>query len=197
MNYTKLVKYHMKHEQFKLLVCFLMLGFMAGIVIYNKYSVSGFLVIAVLFLFFVGKYFYKKFMLSSNYFQLSKNEKLELDKALQSSLIFNGKDYAISKKFIIDYKNCSIINLDSVLIIEQVKGKYFPSVKSHNIADVVYLYTKSGRIYRLINRSYQYYLYESYYEHLYDYVKKQNPNVLEGYTKENRKIIKEKYNVNI
>ena len=65
------------------------------------------------------------------------------------------------------------------------------------MCDMVYIFTKESKIgliikeYRIINSK------EQYYEGLYSYIKAQNPNVLEGYTKANRKIINRKYNIKI
>ena len=161
MNYIKLINNYLRREKHILYIVILVTLFLYVFIIKTSFSIEGLLFLSAFLLFFVGRYCYKRFMLLSNYYQLSKNEKLRLNEDLQLSLIFNGKDYAISKNFIVDYKNCSIIPLDSILIIEQIRGKYSPSVRSHNIVDVVYLYTKSGRTYRLINRSYQYYLYDN------------------------------------
>lgn len=197
MNYIGLVKYHMKYELFQLIICSLMLVFAVGFIIYNKTPAFGFIVVTVLFLFFVGKYFYKQQRLINDYNKLSTIEKAEIDNDLQTNTVFIGRDYSLSKKFIVDFKYCKIIPISSIVLINQSKGEELFTARRVVLVDVVYLYTLEKK-YGLINQTHSLVSIEggAYYKHLYDYVKKQNPNVLEGYTKENIKIIKEKYNIN-
>ena len=88
------------------------------------------------------------------------------------------------------------------MIIDKITGIVKHGRQSH-ACDLVYIVTNDEKIsliikeYGIIKLQPKSQYSEGYYEGLYSYIKAQNPNVLEGYTKENRKKIKEKYNIKI
>lgn len=65
------------------------------------------------------------------------------------------------------------------------------------MCDIVYVFTKTEKVGLILKEYGVLNVQPQYYAGLYNYIKAQNPNVLKGYTKENRKIIKDKYNIEI
>ena len=203
MNYKELIKEYMRDQKYMLI---LILGFIVtifvGIIIVHELSLKTFIVLALSCILFIGLYFYRKKKFNDIYENLSEEEQKELDSDINQTYFFSGKDYALSSKYIINFKSPKIIKYSSILIIDKITGIVKHGHQNH-ACDMVYIVTKNEKI-SLIIKEYgtiklqpkaQYS--EGYYEGLYSYIKAQNPNVLEGYTKENRKKIKEKYNIKI
>ena len=203
MNYKGLIKEYMRDQKYMLI---LILGFIitifVGIIIVHELSLKTFIVLALLCILFIVLYFYRQKKFNDIYENLSEEEQKELDSDINQTYFFSGKDYALSSKYIINFKNPKIIKYSSILIIDKITGIVKHGRQSH-ACDLVYIVTNDEKIsliikvYGIIKLQPKSQYSEGYYEGLYSYIKAQNPNVLEGYTKENRKKIKEKYNIKI
>ena len=125
-----------------------------------------------------------------------------MDDDLNKTYFFLGGAYALSSKYIIDFKHSKIIKYSSVLIIDKTTG-FISHGRQNHACDLVYIVTKDEKIsliiktYGTIKLPFTSQDCEGYYDGLYNYIKAQNPNVLEGYTRENRQKIKEKYDIKI
>ena len=198
MNYKKLISEHMKSEKFLLLLMLIfILVIVLGLVITHKCSLKNFIVMSLVGIFLSGCYFYRFVKLNNIYKNLTESEQKELDFDINKSYFFSGRDYALTSKYIINFANPNVIKYDSILIIDKALEPSPHHNKQTFMCDMVYIFTRNGEM-RLIAKEYRTIVSkEQFYDGLYSYIKAQNPNVLEGYTKENRKIIKDKYNIDI
>lgn len=201
MNYKKLIYYRLRDERALIFLFSIMLvSILIGTIIKNIIDLKGIIVILFVFIVFIGRYFYKKHSFNKIYQELSYEEKAKLDDDLNKTYFFLGGDYALSSKYIIDFKHSKIIKYSSVLIIDKTTGLISHGRQNH-ACDLVYIVTKNEKIslivkeYGTIKLPFTSQDCEGYYDGLYNYIKTQNPNVLEGYTKENRQKIKEKYDI--
>lgn len=197
MNYKKLISEHMKNEKYLLI---LILSFIAiifvGLVIVHKMSLRTLIVLILLGLFLISLLFYRKKQFNDIYENLSKEEQIELDSDINQTYFFSGKDYALSSKYIINLKKPKIIKYSSILIVDKTTGLNSHGKRSF-MCDIVYVFTKTEKVGLILKEYGVLNVQPQYYAGLYNYIKAQNPNVLKGYTKENRKIIKDKYNIEI
>lgn len=203
MNYKGLIKEYMRDQKYMLI---LILGFIitifVGIIIVHELSLKTFIVLALLCILFIVLYFYRQKKFNDIYENLSEEEQKELDSDINQTYFFSGGSYALSSKYIIDFKHSKIIKYSSILIIDKTTGLISHGRQKH-ACDLVYIVTKNEKIslivkeYGTIKLPFTSQDCEGYYEGLYSYIKAQNPNVLEGYIRENRKIIEEKYNIKI
>ena len=197
MNYKKLISEHMKNEKYLLI---LILSFIAiifvGLVIVHKMSLRTLIVLILLGLFLISLLFYRKKQFNDIYENLSKEGQIELDSDINQTYFFSGKDYALSSKYIINLKKPKIIKYSSILIIDKTTGLNSHGKRSF-MCDIVYVFTKTEKVGLILKEYGVLNVQPQYYAGLYNYIKAQNPNVLKGYTKENRKIIKDKYNIEI
>lgn len=197
MNYKKLISEHMKNEKYLLI---LILSFIAiifvGLVIVHKMFLRTLIVLILLCLFLIGLLFYRKKQFNNIYENLSKEEQIELDLDINQTYFFSGKDYALSSKYIINLKKPKIIKYSSILIVDKTTGLNSHGKRSF-MCDIVYVFTKTEKVGLILKEYGVLNVQAQYYAGLYNYIKAQNPNVLKGYTKENRKIIKDKYNIEI
>lgn len=197
MDYKKLISERMKNEKYlSILILSFIVTIFVGFVIVHKMCLRTFCVLSLvcIFLLFVNLYRLKKF--DNIYVKLPEEEKKALDLDIEKTFFFSGKDYALSSQYIINFKNPKIIKYSSILIIDKATGcstHYRRSV----MCDMVYIFTKEGKTGLILKEYTTIPSKVQYYEGLYNYFKTQNPNVLEGYTKENRQIIKDKYNIEI
>ena len=197
MNYKKLISEHMKNEKYLLI---LILSFIAiifvGLVIVHKMSLRTLIVLILLGLFLISLLFYRKKQFNDIYENLSKEGQIELDSDINQTYFFSGKDYALSSKYIINLKKPKIIKYSSILIVDKITGLNSHGKRSF-MCDIVYVFTKTEKVGLILKEYGVLNVQPQYYAGLYNYIKAQNPNVLKGYTKENRKIIKDKYNIEI
>lgn len=197
MNYKKLISEHMKNEKYLLI---LILSFIAiifvGLVIVHKMSLRTLIVLILLGLFLISLLFYRKKQFNDIYENLSKEGQIELDSDINQTYFFSGKDYALSSKYIINLKKPKIIKYSSILIVDKTTGLNSHGKRSF-MCDIVYVFTKTEKVGLILKEYGVLNVQPQYYAGLYNYIKAQNPNVLKGYTKENRKIIKDKYNIEI
>lgn len=197
MNYKKLISEHMKNEKYLLI---LILSFIAtifvGLVIVHKMFLRTLIVLILLCFFLIGLLFYRKKQFNDIYENLSKKEQIELDSDINQTYFFSGKDYALSSKYIINLKKPKIIKYSSILIVDKTTGLNSHGKRSF-MCDIVYVFTKTEKVGLILKEYGVLNVQPQYYAGLYNYIKAQNPNVLKGYTKENRKIIKDKYNIEI
>lgn len=197
MNYKKLISEHMKNEKYLLI---LILSFIAiifvGLVIVHKMFLRTLIVLILLGLFLISLLFYRKKQFNNIYENLSKEEQIELDLDINQTYFFSGKDYALSSKYIINLKKPKIIKYSSILIVDKITGLNSHGKRSF-MCDIVYVFTKTEKVGLILKEYGVLNVQPQYYAGLYNYIKAQNPNVLKGYTKENRKIIKDKYNIEI
>ena len=197
MNYKKLISEHMKNEKYLLI---LILSFIAiifvGLVIVHKMSLRTLIVLILLGLFLISLLFYRKKQFNDIYENLSKEGQIELDSDINQTYFFSGKDYALSSKYIINLKKPKIIKYSSILIVDKTTGLNSHGNRSF-MCDIVYVFTKTEKVGLILKEYGVLNVQPQYYAGLYNYIKAQNPNVLKGYTKENRKIIKDKYNIEI
>ena len=196
MNYKKLISEYTRDQDYLLVMILLFIVIIIlGLIIIHDISLISLIIMILLCLFLIGLSFYRKKQFNDIYENLSEEEQRELDSDINQTYFFSGKDYALTSKYIINFKKPRIIKYSSILIIDKTTGLISGK---HSIAcDLVYIVTKNEKISLVLKAYYTINLYEQYYEGLYSYIKAQNPNVLEGYTKENRKIIEEKYNIKI
>ena len=203
MNYKKLINYRLRDEKALIFIFSVMLAsILIGLIIKQIIDLTGIIVLLLLFIACIGRYFYKKYCFNKVYQELNNEEKIKLDDDLNKTYFFSGGTYALSSKYIIDFKHSKIIKYSSILIIDKTTGLISHGRQNH-ACDLVYIVTKNEKIslivkeYGTIKLPFTSQDCEGYYEGLYSYIKAQNPNVLEGYTKENRKKIKERYNIKI
>lgn len=197
MNYKSLISERIKNEKYLLiLTLFFIVTIFVGLLIVHKMRFRSFIVLLSVCIFLVLMNLYYKRKLKKIYEKLSEEEQKNLDSDINQTFFFSGKDYALSSQYIINFKNPKIIKYSSILIIDKTTG-----LSSHGrrnlMCDIVYVFTKNEKVGLILKEYGIIKLYPQYYEGLYSYIKAQNPNVLEGYTKENRKIIKDKYNIEI
>ena len=197
MNYKKLISEHMKNEKYLLI---LILSFIAiifvGLVIVHKMSLRTLIVLILLGLFLISLLFYRKKQFNDIYENLSKEGQIELDSDINQTYFFSVIDYALSSKYIINLKKPKIIKYSSILIVDKTTGLNSHGKRSF-MCDIVYVFTKTEKVGLILKEYGVLNVQPQYYAGLYNYIKAQNPNVLKGYTKENRKIIKDKYNIEI
>lgn len=203
MNYKKLINYRLRDEKALIFIFSVMLAsILIGLIIKQIIDLTGIIVLLLLFIACIGRYFYKKYCFNKAYQELNNEEKIKLDDDLNKTYFFSGGSYALSSKYIIDFKHSKIIKYSSILIIDKTTGLISHGRQNH-ACDLVYIVTKNEKIslivkeYGTIKLPFTSQDCEGYYEGLYSYIKAQNPNVLEGYTRKNRKIIEEKYNIKI
>lgn len=198
MNYKKLIYYRLRDERALIFLFSIMLvSILIGTIIKNIIDLKGVIVILFVFIVFIGRYFYKKHSFNKIYQELPNEEKAKLDDDLNKTYFFSGRDYALSSKYIIDFKHSKIIKYSSVLIIDKSHELSPHHNKQIVMCDMVYIFTQDGKM-GLISKEYRTVISnEQFYDGLYNYIKAQNPNVLEGYTRENRQKIKEKYDIKI
>ena len=198
MDYKKLISEHMKSEKYLLLLMLIfLLTIVLGLVITHKCSLKNFIVLSFVGMFLSGCYFYRFAKLNNVYKKLTQSEQKELDFDINKTYFFSGRDYALTSKYIINFVNPSVIKYDSILIIDKTHELSPHHNKQNFMCDMVYIFTRDRKM-RLIAKEYRTIISEEqFYEGLYSYIKTQNPNVLKGYTKENRKIIKDKYDIEI
>lgn len=201
MNYKKLIYYRLRDERALIfLFSIILTSILIGTIIKNIIDLKGLIVILFVFIALIVRYFYKKHSFNKIYQELSYEEKAKLDDDLNKTYFFLGGDYALSSKYIIAFKHSKIIKYSSVLIIDKTTG-FISHGRQNHACDLVYIVTKNEKIslivkeYGTIKLQFKSQNHEGYYEGLYNYIKTQNPNVLEGYTRENRQKIKEKYDI--
>lgn len=201
MGYKQLISEYIKNQKYLIIiVSSFILTIFIGLIIINEMNLKNFIVLILLCLFFIGLHFYRKKQFNDIYKSLSKEQQKELDLDIEQTHFFLGKDYTLSSKYIINFKKPKIIKYSSILIIDKTTG-----LKSHGkfnlVCDIVYVFTKNEKIGLILKEHGTINLQSQdcaqYYEGLYSYIKAQNPNVLEGYTKKNREIIKNKYKIKI
>lgn len=197
MNYKKLISEYTRDQDY---IVVMMLVFVViiiiGLIIIHELSLTSLIVLVLFCLFLIALPFYRKKQFNDIYENLSEEEQRELDSDINQTYFFSGRDYALTSKYIINFKNPKIIKYSSILIIDRTTGCTSYGKSSH-FCDVVYVFTKNEKV-GLILKVYTALNFQpQYYEGLYSYIKAQNPNVLEGYTRKNRKIIEEKYNIKI
>lgn len=198
MDYKKLISEHMKNEKFLLLLMLIfLLAIILGLVITHKFNLKSLIVLSFVGIFLSGGYFYRWVKLNNAYKNLTQSEQKELDSDINKTYFFSGRDYALTNKYIINFANPKIIKYDSILIIDKARELSPHHNTQSFMCDMVYIFTRDGKM-GLIAKEYRTIISkEQFYDGLYNYIKTQNPNVLEGYTKENRKIIHDKYNIEI
>ena len=179
MNYKKLISEYTRDQDYILVMMLVFVVIIiVGLIIVHDLSLTSLIVLILFCIFLIALPFYRKKQFNDMYESLSKEEQRELDSDINKTYFFSGRDYALTSKYIINFKKPKII-------------------KYSHFCDVVYVFTKNEKV-GLILKVYAALNFQpQYYEGLYSYIKAQNPNVLEGYTKANRKIIKDKYNINI
>ena len=197
MNYKKLISEHMKNEKylFILILSFIAIIFV-GLVIVHKMFFENFNCFNFIMFFPYWLTFLSKKTVNDIYENLSKKEQIELDSDINQTYFFSGKDYALSSKYIINLKKPKIIKYSSILIVDKTTGLNSHGKRSF-MCDIVYVFTKTEKVGLILKEYGVLNVQPQYYAGLYNYIKAQNPNVLKGYTKENRKIIKDKYNIEI
>lgn len=198
MDYKKLIGYILRDwRAFILIISLMLISILVGLVIINEISFSSVISLLIIFIICVGYYFYKKFLFNKIFEELLDKEKQNLNADLNTTLFFVGRNYALSSKYIISFVKPKIISYNSILIIDKLSELNPQNSKNSSMCDMVYIFTKNLK-FKFITKEYRMFpAKEAYYNHLYSFIKAQNPNVLEGYTKENRKKIQEKYNIKI
>ena len=198
MNYQELINYRLKDEKACIFIISVMLiSIFIGLLIIGKLSITSVMVLLIVFIIFVGQYIYRKSKFNKLYEKLTKAKKQSLDEDLKNTLFFSGRDYVLSSKYIISFVNPKIISYSSILIIDKASELDPKGGKHSCMCDMVYVFTKDLKFKFIIKEYKAIPAKEAYYNLLYSYIKAQNPNVLEGYTKENRKKIEEKYKIKI
>ena len=197
MNYKKLIYEYTRNQNYILVMILIFIAIIfVGMIIIHEMSLRTLIVLILLCLFLIGLPFYRKKQFNDIYENLSKEEQIELDSDINQTYFFSGKDYALSSKYIINLKKPKIIKYSSILIVDKTTGLNSHGKRSF-MCDIVYVFTKTEKVGLILKEYGVLNVQPQYYAGLYNYIKAQNPNVLKGYTKENRKIIKDKYNIEI
>lgn len=144
--------------------------------------------------------FYPVIKLIISYFKvnktISKKDEELINFELSNNILFEGRDYTLTLNYFIDNNNFNFIKYEDILLFETTK-KFALGATVDTSLDILYVFTKNGNYsfitkdFFLLNNN------DVYYENLSDFIKMKNPNVLIGNYEENRKIIKEKFGVNI
>ncbi len=127
---------------------------------------------------------------------ISKKDEELINLELSNNILFEGRDYTLTLNYFIDNNNFNFIKYEDILLIETTKKIALGATVDTSL-DILYVSTKDGNYsfiakdFFLLNNN------DVYYEYLSDFIKMKNPNVLIGNYEENRKIIKEKFGVNI
>lgn len=144
--------------------------------------------------------FYLVIKLISSYFKvnktISKKDEELINLELSNNILFDGRDYTLTLNYFIDNNNFNFIKYEDILIIETTK-KLGLGAQFSTPFEILYISTKDGN-YGFITKDF--FLLNNnnvYYEHLSDFIKDKNPDVLIGNYEENRKTIKKKFNVDI
>lgn len=190
--FKKKMKKNILHQIFGYLLILLLLLVVSLIV--NK---KGMFICFIMYLIII---IYPVIKLIVSYFKanktISKKEEELRNLELSNNILFEGRDYTLTLNYFIDNNNFSFIKYEDILIIETTKKLGLGALFDTPL-EVLYVSTKDGN-YGFITKDF--FLLNNnniYYDHLSDFIKMKNPNVLIGNYEENRKIIKEKFGVNI
>ena len=105
MSYKKLISEYTRNQNYILVMILVFIAIIfVGMIIIHKMSLRTLIVLTLLCLFFIGLSFYRKKQFNDIYENLSKEEQIELDSDINQTYFFSGKDYALSSKYIINYK---------------------------------------------------------------------------------------------
>lgn len=190
--FKKQVKRNCLHQIFGYLLILLLLLIISLIV--NK---KGMFICFIMYLIVI---IYPVIKLIVSYFKvnktISKKEEELINLELSNNILFEGRDYTLTLNYFIDNNNFNFIKYEDILLIETTKKLGLGALFDTPL-EVLYVSTKDGN-YSFITKDF--FLLNNnkiYYDHLSDFIKMKNPNVLIGNYEENRKIIKEKFGVNI
>lgn len=154
---------------------------------------AAFIIFMFLFLFHLFmtvKSIYKKLKYINS---LDNNSKLEIEKELENP-IFDCIDYTITPHFIFNKSSLDIIYYDDIYLIQKdITVSLGRNSKTYCCA---YIVSKKYN-YCLVNYSMNFIDGSLKILDLYDFIIYKNKNVLIDATKENKKILKEKYNINL
>lgn len=126
---------------------------------------------------------------------ISKKDEELINLELSNNILFEGRDYTLTQNYFIDNNNLNFIKYEDILLIETTK-KLGLGAQFSTLFDILYVSTKDGN-YSFITKDFFLLNNNIYYEHLSDFIKYQNSNVLIGNNENNRKIIKKKFDINI
>lgn len=190
--FRKKTKRNILHQIFGYLLILLLLLVISLIV--NK---KGIFICFIMYLIII---IYPLFKTINSYFkvnkQMSENDKKLINLELSNNILFEGRDYTLTQNYFIDNNNFNFIKYEDILIVETTK-KLGLGAQFSTPFEILYISTKDGNYGFIIKDFFLLNNNNVYYEHLSDFIKVKNPDVLIGNYEENRKIIKEKFGVNI
>jgi len=113
-----------------------------------------------------------------------------------SNILFEGMDYTLTQNYVVDNTSFTFIKYEDILLIETTK-KLGLGASFTTPLEILYIYTKDGN-YSLITKDFSLLNNNNiYYGNLSDFIKYKNPEVLIGNNENNRKLIKEKFNIDV
>lgn len=123
----------------------------------------------------------------------SSNEESELDKIIR----YDRNHYLFTENYIIKLKFSEVLlyRYSDIVLMYKNMNMYFG--KPSGLVKELYLITKKGTNLRFIIKDYSDLIISDKKEPIDSIIKEKNSSVLEGLTKENKKIIYEKYNIKI
>lgn len=137
------------------------------------------------------KYAYKKIKYIKSF---DKNDMLKIENSIQNP-IFESIDYILTEKFIFNKCNLEIINYSDIYLIK--KDWTVSLGRMSDIYDCVYIVTNKGN-YCLKTYQSNFINSEKHFKRdLDEFLLAQNKEILIDDTKENKKILKEKYNIDL
>jgi len=105
-------------------------------------------------------------------------------------------DYTLTQNYVVDNTSFTFIKYEDILLIETTK-KLGLGASFTTPLEILYIYTKDGN-YSLITKDFSLLNNNNiYYGNLSDFIKYKNPEVLIGNNENNRKLIKEKFNIDV
>jgi len=127
--------------------------------------------------------------------KISKNDE-KLRNLELSNILFEGMDYTLTQNYVVDNTSFTFIKYEDILLIETTK-KLGLGASFTTPLEILYIYTKDGN-YSLITKDFSLLNNNNiYYGNLSDFIKYKNPEVLIGNNENNRKLIKEKFNIDV
>ncbi len=118
----------------------------------------------------------------------------EIDKQLKKPILFSRWNYILTDKYLVNIRKFEVIKYQDIVLI--YKGLRFNPCTVNYLEKHLYVFTNKGKKSRfLISYILSYGL--SSVRDFSDIIKQKNPNVLNGKTKKNRDLIKQKYNLEL
>lgn len=187
-NIYQIIKNKKQNNQF----CFLLIIFSLILIVIFKYIGNTFMIYPIIIFVFSLFVFINGCLEYINLRKMIKNDVL-LDE-LKNKIIFYSPGYIITENFIIRYSPViEIVSFKEIIFIQQKRNLEKGGISSY--LEIITLVKKKFKF--LINTSGIIFEDKAIVKDFSDIILKKNPSVLVGKTKENKKILLEKYNIKI